>query len=442
MTSENLPAVLVGLFAAGIGFSFLLADRESPSTRAFALFLSLTAIVFISTPVRGPGLATAPIFWERFTGVFEAAILLAGCEWLYRVGRTIAPSRRGFRRSAILLRTAQAFAALYGLEQVLFVSARQRYSRGGWEGDVLLDPVFLVMFGPSLISFVLAFVGATVVSRSEIDAAERVRLRAAGLASPFLASGLPMQPPWEYLTTALGEVILLAGAVRYHVMQGQRGQFLARFLSPQVARLVRERGLAAALERRRGEVSVVAFDLRGFTAFAETAPTDEVMELVQGYYALVGEIVTRFGGTIKDFAGDGILCLVGAPLPERDQARVAVALARAAVDETTAFLASARAALGIGAGVATGTVTTGAVGGEARLEYAAVGPPVNLAARLCDQAGAGEILYDAATVDRAGETDGAPFEPVGELRLKGISQAVKAYRDGRSAAASPPSAIA
>jgi class 3 adenylate cyclase len=219
-------------------------------------------------------------------------------------------------------------------------------------------------------------------------------------------------------------------------MQGQRGQFLGRFLSPQVARLVRERGLAAAFERRRGEISVVAFDLRGFTAFAEAAPADEVMEVVQRYYALVGDVVTRFGGTIKDFAGDGILCLVGAPLAEPDHARCAVALARAAVDETTLLLASRGAALGIGAGIATGAVTTGAVGGEARLEYAAVGPAVNLAARLCDQAAAGEIVSDATTIDRAGDAGAYGFAPSGELRLKGIARPVLAYRDHRTAASS------
>jgi class 3 adenylate cyclase len=426
--SGDLPAVLVGLFAAGIGLSFLLADPESSSTRFFALFLGLMAVTFASTPIRGPGLVTHPAFWEPLTGLLEATTLAAGCEWLYRVKKTVAPSGRGSSTSGVLLRTAQVLCAVYGLGAVLFFTARQRYSRGGWGLDVWLDPVFLSLFGPSLLAFAFALAGGIIVLLSDIDAAERVRLRAAGIAVPFLYSGLPMQPPWEYVTTALGEVILLGGAVRYHVMQGQRGQFLGRFLSPQVVRLVRDRGLAAALEQRRGEISVVAFDLRGFTAFAEQAPAEEVMEIVQRYYAAIGEVATRFDGTIKDFAGDGILCLVGAPLPERAHARRALELARAGVAETTALLATRSAALGIGAGVATGLVTTGAVGGPARLEYAAVGPAVNLAARLCDQAGAGEVLADAATMDLAGEAAAAGFEPVGELRLKGIARTVAAYR--------------
>jgi len=427
--SEDFAPVLVGLFAGGIGLSFLLADRQSPSSRAFALALGLLALMFASAPVRGPGLFLAPEVWERLTGLLEAAILLASCEWLYRVSRTMAPADPRSGRSARLLRSAQIFAVAYGLTAVLFVAARRRYSQGGWGPEVLLEPLFFLVLGPSLISFVLAVAGAVLVARSEIDVAERLRLRAAGLAVPFLFSGLPMQPPWEYLTTAIGEIIFLAGSVQYYVLQGKRGQFLARFLSPQVAQLVRERGLAAALERRRAEISVVAFDLRGFTAFAEKASPDAVMEVIQDYYAAIGEEVTRSSATIKDFAGDGILCLVGAPLPQSDHARRALALALAARERVSGLLTRrSGASLGLGVGVASGPVTIGAVGGEARLEYAAVGPAVNLAARLCEQASAGEVVADAATIAEAGAGAAADFEPGGSLSLKGVTLPVAVYR--------------
>jgi adenylate cyclase len=427
--TDALPAVLVGLFAIGISLSFWIADRESPSTRAFALFLALIGFTFASTPIRGPGIESQPGIWDRLTGVLEATTLAAACEWLLRVARTISPRDRGARRSVVLLRAAQAFAMLYGLEALLFLDERRRYSRGGWGWDVLLDPTFLLVFGPILIGFVLAVAGAIVVGRSDIDGAERVRLRAAGFAAPFLFSGLPMRPPLEYVTTAIGELIFLGGAIRYHVIQGQRGQFLGRFLSPQVARLVRERGLAAALEHRRSEISVVAFDLRGFTAFAETSSPEAVMGLVQDYYAFIGETVTHAGATIKDFAGDGILCLVGAPLPEAPHAGRALALGRAGVEGVTRLLAEGgHTGLSIGAGIASGPVTTGAVGGETRLEYAAVGPAVNLAARLCEHAGAGEILADAATIERASPEDARGFHPNGPLPLKGIARPVMSFR--------------
>jgi class 3 adenylate cyclase len=139
--------------------------------------------------------------------------------------------------------------------------------------------------------------------------------------------------------------------------------------------------------------------------------------------------VTAAGATIKDFAGDGILCLIGAPLPESAHAERALALGRAGVEGVTRLLAErGDTQLGIGAGIASGPVTTGAIGGETRLEYAAVGPAVNLAARLCEHAVAGEILADAATIERAGPEDAVGFHPNGTLHLKGIARPVTTFR--------------
>src|SRR5579862_2318714 len=66
-----------------------------------------------------------------------------------------------------------------------------------------------------------------------------------------------------------------------------------------------ERGLLNATQQDRVQLSVVACDLRGFTAFSETAGPEEVMQLLQQYYDAIGEVVAECGGTIKDFAGDG-----------------------------------------------------------------------------------------------------------------------------------------
>src|SRR5947209_1079357 len=143
----------------------------------------------------------------------------------------------------------------------------------------------------------------------------------------LVAIGMGAPVRWKPIGFALGEIVFLLGAIRYHVVQGQRGQFLARFVSPAVARVVRERGMASAFQRSRVELSVVACDLRGFTAFAETGAPEEVMKLLEDYYSAVGEVVSEFGGSIKDFAGDGILALVGAPIAYPDHARRAVGMA-------------------------------------------------------------------------------------------------------------------
>ncbi len=233
------------------------------------------------------------------------------------------------------------------------------------------------------------------------------------------------------VTTAIGEIIFLGGAVRYHVLQGQRGQFLARFLSPQVARLVRQRGLVNATQQTRVQLSVVACDLRGFTAFSETAAPEEVMQLLQQYYEVIGAAVTEGGGTIKDLAGDGILTLVGAPIPYADHAQRAVAMALEMRDRGRQVLSHWQKLgldLGLGLGIASGYVTVGAIGGERRLEYAAVGPPVNLAARLCALAESGQILADQRTAGLIGDNGAAHrFEKLDSVTLKGFTRPVMVF---------------
>jgi adenylate cyclase len=117
---------------------------------------------------------------------------------------------------------------------------------------------------------------------------------------------------------------------------------------------------------------------------AETAAPEDVMQLLQEYYDAAGEAVTESGGTIQNFAGDGILTLVGAPIPYADHAQRAVIMAlkmRERGEHVLSRWQKLRLDVGLGIGLASGYVTVGAIGGERRLEYVAVGPPVNLAAR-------------------------------------------------------------
>ena len=182
------------------------------------------------------------------------------------------------------------------------------------------------------------------------------------------------------------------------------------------------------MQQSRIQLSVVACDLRGFTPFAESAAPEEVMELLREYYDTIGAVVSAFGGTVKDLAGDGILCLVGAPIPYADHARRAVDMSLRMRERGGEVLSRWRAMgldLGLGIGVASGYVTVGVLGGSERLEYAAVGPPVNLAARLCARAESGQILVDQRTVGLVGENDRSRFERLEhEETLKGLSRPV------------------
>jgi class 3 adenylate cyclase len=172
---------------------------------------------------------------------------------------------------------------------------------------------------------------------------------------------------------------------------------------------------------------VVVSDLRGFTAYAQAHPSSRVIQVLRDYYDAVGKVVADYGGTIKDFAGDGILILVGAPLPAADHAAIGLRIAhrvRAASREVTDRWSNGPHRLGIGIGVASGFVTVGVIGSASRLEYTAVGPAVNLASRLCEHALDGEILVDERTRELAATV---PLEMRDTIEVKGFADAVPLY---------------
>jgi class 3 adenylate cyclase len=167
---------------------------------------------------------------------------------------------------------------------------------------------------------------------------------------------------------------------------------------------------------------------RGFTAFAETAEPEEVIAILRDYYSALGALIDKFEGTVERFAGDGIMVLFNDPLPcEAPWAR-AVQMAVSMRDGVAKLDACWRTRghdLGFGIGIVHGFATLGCIGFEGRLQYSATGTVANLASRLCDQAGNGQILVDAKV--RAGVDALAELESIGDLDLKGFRRPVKAF---------------
>jgi class 3 adenylate cyclase len=175
---------------------------------------------------------------------------------------------------------------------------------------------------------------------------------------------------------------------------------LSRFLAPEVTRMVRERGIDATLVHETLTLTAVCCDLRGFTAYTEKLGAAQMALVLREYYETIVTVAKRYGATVKDFAGDGALILVGAPISRPDHAEVGLKLARdliMAVKRITDVMSREGATLGVGAGVATGACAVGAIGSQSRLEYTAVGSAVNLASRLCSRARDAEILISPAT---------------------------------------------
>jgi adenylate cyclase len=216
--------------------------------------------------------------------------------------------------------------------------------------------------------------------------------------------------------------------VQNQIQQLERMGRLRRFLSPQVANLVVETGDESILDSHRREIVVVFCDLRRFTAFAETAEPEEVMEILSEYHAALGELIYRFEGTLEHFAGDGLMVFFNDPVPCEDPPAQAVRMAvamRGRVHELADGWARRGHDLGFGAGIAQGYATLGRIGFEGRFDYAAIGSVTNLASRLCSEAVAGQILVTQRVL--AGTEDIAINASVGELTLKGFSRPVRAF---------------
>jgi len=143
--------------------------------------------------------------------------------------------------------------------------------------------------------------------------------------------------------------------------------------------------------------------------------------------------VTESGGSILGFAGDGIISLIGAPIVIDDHAKRAVAIAleiRNRFDPMLHHWDSLGLKLGLGIGIASGFVTVGTIASAEHLEYTAVGPPVNLAARLSSYAGAGQVLVDQRTTGLIGENNFFKFENFGNADLKGFARPVPLFSAG------------
>jgi len=203
---------------------------------------------------------------------------------------------------------------------------------------------------------------------------------------------------------------------------------LKRFLSPQIADLVISSGGDRVLDSHRRAVTVVFCDLRGFTAFAETAEPEEVMTVLGAYHEVLGPLIHKYEGTLERFAGDGLNVLFNDPLPCPDPSARAVRMAiemRDGVADLALKWRKLGHELGFGMGIAHGYATLGRIGFEGRYDYSAIGTVVNLAARLCAEARSGQILIDPkvhAAIDTL-----ADFEPAGELVLKGIQRPVAIF---------------
>ena len=216
--------------------------------------------------------------------------------------------------------------------------------------------------------------------------------------------------------------------VRDQVSQLERLSRLKRFVSPKIGELILSGEVDDPLQTHRREITVVFTDLRGFTAFGDSAEPEEVMYVLRNYHATLGAIVTRHDGTIEHFAGDGVMILFNDPVPVAEPELAAVRMAlemRDAVCKLSLDWKKRSHELGFSVGVANGYATMGAIGFEGRRDYGAIGPVCNLSARLCSEAKPGQLLVSQRVYGRIDQSVNA--EPAGEAVLKGFHRPVSMF---------------
>jgi class 3 adenylate cyclase len=221
--------------------------------------------------------------------------------------------------------------------------------------------------------------------------------------------------------------IAIANARLLEAVERQRTE-LSRFVSPHVAALISSEDGKQVLAGHRAYITVVYFDLRGFTTFAETAEPEELIDVLAEYHAAAGEFVTAYEGTLEHFAGDGMMVFfndpVPLPQPELQAAKLALAM-RERIGECAERWRKRGYELALGAGIAVGHATLGRIGFEGRYDYGALGIVTSLAARLSDEAAGEQILLSQRAY--AALEGRVEARPIARLQLKGFARPVEAY---------------
>jgi class 3 adenylate cyclase len=220
----------------------------------------------------------------------------------------------------------------------------------------------------------------------------------------------------------------LEDRVGQQVAEIERMRRLKRYVSPQIADSLLKSEDDELFRSHRREITVVFLDLRGFTAFSDSAEPEEVIELLKGYHKEMGKLIFQFDGTLERFTGDGIMIFFNDPIPCAEHTEKAVRMAlemRGRVQELRKDWLRKDYDLDLGVGLAAGYATLGNIGFEGRIDYGAVGNVTNLAARLCAEAKGGQILINQRTLSKI--EDLVEVEVLEELQLKGFGRPVAAF---------------
>jgi adenylate cyclase len=202
-----------------------------------------------------------------------------------------------------------------------------------------------------------------------------------------------------------------------------------RFMPPHVVDEILANPDTLSLGGTNSFITALFSDIRGFTSMSERLTPQDVVQILNEYFADMTPIVFEHQGLLDKFMGDGMMALFGVPYAREDAASNAVIAAiemqRRMVRVNEDLTALGLSEIAIGIGINTGTATVGYIGSRDRTDYTAIGDTVNLAARLEKQAGAGQIIISRFTFEALSQK--FPVRPCDQIRVKGKAEPVQIY---------------
>ena len=200
-------------------------------------------------------------------------------------------------------------------------------------------------------------------------------------------------------------------------------------VSPQVVERLLLEGAGTESDIRK--VAVMFVDFRSFTAGARSRSPQDVVDRLDGAFAVLVEILDRHGGIVNKFLGDGFLALFGAPFEAEDPAHRAVSAGREMLAAMERINARSSWPLRIGIGIHFGDVVAGNIGSPRRKEYTVIGDTVNFAARLeaLNKDFNSQFLISSSVHDALGQ-DGGDAVSLGEVAVRGYDKPMTIWQLG------------
>jgi adenylate cyclase len=266
------------------------------------------------------------------------------------------------------------------------------------------------------------------------------------MAMLYRPAGFATEPPSELGVELIRSVMFLIGGILAGSVGVQlRHQFEAsiaaasardritnlfgQHVSPEVVERLLAQGEDSSGDIRR--VAVMFVDFRSFTAGARMRSPREVVERLDGAFAILVDILDRHGGIVNKFLGDGFLALFGAPIETADAAQHAVAAAREMLAANDRVNGATSWPLRIGIGIHLGEVVAGNIGSPRRKEYTVIGDTVNFASRLesLNKEFNSQLLISSAVCEALGEA-GRDAVSLGQVAIKGYDQPMAVWQLG------------